>query len=107
MYEISGISMKYIEFILDNNLYFKRYFEKTLKNKNKFVNKLKSTKLHIIDSDSSWFFIKSSKLVKDMFSKNRIAIRETDHPYERGKWIKFNYDLKVEKTNILNDLLTI
>ena len=42
-----------------------------------------------------------------MFSKNRISIRETDHPYEKGKWIKFNYDLKVEKTNILNDLLNI
>ena len=107
MYEISGMSMKYIEFILDNHLYFQRYFEKTLKSKNKFVNKLKNTKLYVIDSDSSWFFIKSSKLVKDMFSKNRISIRETDHPYEKGKWIKFNYDLKVEKTNILNDLLTI
>lgn len=107
MYEISGMSMKYIEFILDNYSYFQRYFKKTLKSKNKFFNKLKSTNLHLIDSNSSWFFIKRSKLVTDMLNKNKISFREIDHPYEKGKWVKFNYDLKVEKSNILNDLLTI
>ena len=107
MYEISGISMKYVEFILDNHLYYQKYFDDTLKGKKKFYTKLKEKNLQMIDSKSSWFFIKYSQLIEDMFKKNKISVKVVKHPYDNKNWIKLNYDLSLEKSNILNDLLSI
>ena len=106
MYELSGISIKYAEFILDNFSSYKRYIENTMKEKNKLVKQLRNKGYNVIDSNCNWFFIKSSKIIKDLFRKNNILVKSNNLPNSTEEWIKFNYDLKVKKTEIVENLLS-
>lgn len=106
MYELSGISIKYAEFILDNFSSYKRYIENTMKEKNKLVKQLRNKGYNVIDSNCNWFFIKSSKIIKDLFRKNNILVKSNTIPNSTEEWIKFNYDLKVKKTEIVDNLLS-
>ena len=107
MYEISSISAKYCEFILDNILYFNRYTEKTYNEKKELVNRLIEKGFKIIDTDSSWFFLKHNQEIEDLFKKNKTSFRTLTHFSDNLNYIKFNYDLKLKNTNLINDLLNV
>lgn len=99
MYEISGLSSKYIEFILDNFKIYKKYLKNTLRHKSKLVSKLK--KLYtIVDTQSSWFFIESSPTVDEILKYNNVAYRKVVLPGSKEEWIKFNYDLKIKNSKL-------
>jgi histidinol-phosphate/aromatic aminotransferase/cobyric acid decarboxylase-like protein len=99
MYEISGLSSKYIEFILDNFKTYKRYLKNTLRQKNKLVSKLKKY-YTIVDTQSSWFFIESSPTVNEILKNNNVAYRKVILPGSDEEWIKFNYDLKIKNSKL-------
>ena len=107
MYEISGISSKYCEFILDNIVYFNRYTEKTYEGKKHLVSKLINKGFKIIDTDSSWFFLKYNQEIEGLFKKNKVSFKTLTHFSDNLKYIKFNYDLELKNTNLINDLLNV
>ena len=107
MYEISGISSKYCEFILDNIVYFNRYTEKTYEGKKQLVSKLINKGFKIIDTDSSWFFLKHNQELEGLFKKNKVSFKTLTHFSDNLKYIKFNYDLELKNTNLINDLLNV
>jgi hypothetical protein len=107
MYELSGMSAKYCEFILDNIVYFNRYTEKTFLAKNELVERLNKKGYKIIDTSSSWFFLKYSKEIEGLFKKNLVSFRTINHFSDNSKYIKFNYDLELKNTNLIKDLLNV
>jgi len=94
MYEISGVSAKYCEFILDNIDYFKGYFKTLLKEKEEFINYLEKEKFFtIFNSSSSWFFLYKTNRSEEFIEKHNIGVREIS--IGKNVWYKFNYDLKL------------
>jgi len=99
MYEITSISAKYCEAVLDNINYFKLYAGKLLSEKTKAVGKFES-KYEVIDTDTSWFFINNEVDNQDLINnlhKHKVGIRTIDLPHsdKRKNWIKVNYDLSL------------
>ena len=84
-----------------------RYTEKTLEAKKKLVSKLINKGFKIIDTDSSWFFLKHTKEIEGLFKKNKVSFKTLIHFFDNIKYIKFNYDLELKNTNLINDLLNV
>lgn len=103
MYEISGIASKYVENILRNIKFFKKYFSATLKGKEKLVNKL--PKDQIINTDSSWFFIKHSDALESLFNEYKVSIRTQSLPKSTDLWFKFNYDTSLKGSKFIKRLI--
>lgn len=108
MYEIAGISMKYCSFILKNTQYFKNYFKELIEGKKDLVSKFKQAGFELIDTQSSWFFIK--RLQKDIdllhdLNSRKINVKTLTLPGLKGEYIKFNYDLELAHSSILRDLI--
>ena len=94
MYEINGVGAKYTEFILDNISDYNSYIKKTLDYKTPTIEKLKKLGYSIIDTDSSWFFLKrwGKKDNLKTFNDLGISFRTLTLP-DNIEYIKFNYDL--------------
>lgn len=113
MYEISSISTKYCEYILDNIEYYSMYLKSTMEKKQQAYTFLeKSKNLRVKNTDSSWFFIQhkqDNKILSDFFSYNSIAIRtiNLDSNSTNTEWYKFNYDLAVDSLNIVEQLADV
>lgn len=98
MYEISSISAKYCEYILDNIDTYRKEIVKNLKKKTKMVKKL-STKFTVVDTDSSWFFVLDNKdKFKSFLTKNKISTRTLSLPGNTNEqYYKVNYDPELEQ----------
>lgn len=98
MYEISGVSAKYCEFILDNLNYFKTYMSTLLEEKEKFVKYLEKQKFFpIFNTPSSWFFLYKTKKTEEFIKQHNINVREVSlDALGDNTWYKFNYDLKLK-----------
>ena len=104
MYEISGISAKYCEFVLDNIKNYESYLRSTMKGKKDMFKSLSKPSSNVITTgtDSSWFFIRGKKNndnLHNIFEEQRVSIRTTVLP-DGIEWFKLNYDLAIESTNL-------
>tara|TARA_R100001591_G_scaffold85377_1_gene91767 strand:+ start:383 stop:1402 length:1020 start_codon:yes stop_codon:yes gene_type:complete len=106
MYEVSSIGMKYAEFILDNIEYYERYIRKTMQMKEKTVKLLSVKPFKLINTSSSWFFIEHSSTIQKIFEDNKASYRVCSLPV-KGKYIKFNYDLSLNDSKLIKDLLNV
>lgn len=97
MYEVSSISCKYAEFVLDNIDYFNSYLKSLLEEKSKFIDYLrKHFNLKIHDTQTSWFFLEKNNITAKMILDNNIDIRTIQIDFfENVEWYKFNYDLSL------------
>lgn len=102
MYEISAVSAKYCEFILDNIILYKQYLKDTLLEKNNFMEKLSTSKnIRIFNTDSSWFFLLKNEYTEQFIKRNNISIRTIVLDFmNHTEWYKFNYDLILKQNNI-------
>ena len=105
MYEISSLSAKYVEFILDNIKHYESYIRNTLEYKEELYENLKKTqnKILVHNTDSSWFWIrgkKENKAIDKILKEEKISVRKMILPVDNQEWIKFNYDLMLESTKI-------
>lgn len=105
MYEIPGVSAKYVEMILDQKEYFTQYCQSTLAEKTQLVEILKKNKmLEIIDTDSSWFFIKSTPRLIKLFDQYKVGVRTVILPGQAEEYMKFNYDPVLKGSEFLKKL---
>jgi glycine/serine hydroxymethyltransferase len=105
MFEISSLSAKYVEFILDNIKHYESYIRNTLEYKEELYENLKKTqnKIVVYNTDSSWFWIrgrKNNKAIDKILESEKISVRRMTLPVDNQEWIKFNYDLMLESTKI-------
>jgi histidinol-phosphate aminotransferase len=98
MYEINGIGVKYITYIMDNMKLFQNYFHKMKINKELFVKKLTKEGYTIKNTDASWFYLKRFTDIDNLkhFNELGISFRTLILP-DGEEYIKFNYDLKLEE----------
>jgi histidinol-phosphate aminotransferase len=94
-YPLNSFAVKYIEFILDHHSFFLNYFDKLKIGKKNLVEILEGKGVELIDTDSSWFFIKRTQNDKDLLQElenQRIHVRVNSLPGQVGDWIKLNYE---------------
>lgn len=106
MYEVSSIGMKYAEFILDNIEYYERYIRKTMQMKEKTFKLLSTKPFKLVNTSASWFFIEDNSTIRKIFEDNKVSYRTCKLPI-KGKFIKFNYDLSLNDSQLIKDLLNV
>ena len=74
--------------------------------RNKTVKKLSMKTIKLVDTSSSWFFIESNRKIERIFEKNKVSYRVCNLPV-KGKFIKLNYDLILNDSQLIKDLLNV
>lgn len=104
MYEISSLSNLYAECMLDEIERLKADIHKVMKLKGRILESLKNTDYITIDTDCSWFFLKKTDKLEKIFKRFKVDIRELTLPKLEGNWYKFNVDLILTNSPLLNEL---
>ena len=104
MYEISGLSMVYAECMLDEIPRLKADIHKLMKLKDQIVANLSKKHYNLIDTDCSWFFLLKTEEIEKIFDKHKVDIRTLELPDLDGEWYKFNVDLILNNSPLLNEL---
>jgi len=108
MYEISGISMKYCEFLLDNYSVIDDYIENVKIEKKKMISLL-SNDFDVIDSDCNWIHF-NDKLdnvkTKNIFDKYKVLVKYCSIPYDdRNNWCRLTIQPEMSNFDFIKELL--
>ena len=108
MYEISGISMKYCEFLLDNYSVIDDYIENVKIEKKKIISLL-SNDFDVIDSDCNWIHF-NDKLdnvkTKNIFDKYKVLVKYCSIPYDdRNNWCRLTIQPEMSNFDFIKELL--
>jgi len=91
MYEITGVSLKYCEFLLNNHHLVDTYIQEVVEEKKKVVSMLKH--YEVIDSDCNWIHFNNqddNKKTKQILDKHKVLVKYCKvHPYGfRDNWCR-------------------
>ena len=91
MYEITGVSLKYCEFLLNNHHLVDTYIKEVVEEKKKVVSMLKH--YEVIDSNCNWIHFNNqdnNKKTKEVFDKHKVLVKYCKvHPYGfRDNWCR-------------------
>jgi len=91
MYEITGVSLKYCEFLLNNHHLVDTYIQEVVEEKKKVVTMLKH--YEVIDSDCNWIHFNNqddNKKTKQILDKHKVLVKYCKvHPYGfRDNWCR-------------------
>ena len=104
MFEMTGPSMKYVKFLIENYNIVESYIKKTLKEKKNIISYLESKKYKVIDSNCNWIHFNDkneNKKIQDIFKENNILIRFSDIPHSNFKnWCRLTIQPKLLKTKL-------
>jgi len=75
-----------------------------MKLKERILDSLKNSDYITIDTDCSWFFLKKTDKLEKLFKRFIVDIRELTLPKLEGNWYKFNVDLILTNSPLLNEL---
>ena len=77
MHEITSLSDKWINIIIDNYTNVRKYILSVKKNKSKLIKEIiKDNNIEVLDSDSNWIFLRGkNNSLKKNFKSNRIAVK--------------------------------
>ena len=91
MYEITGVSMKYCEFLLDNYSVVNEYIENVKVEKKKIISLL-SNDFNVIDSDCNWIHFNNEVDNIDtikLFDRHKVLIKYCSIPHDdRKNWCR-------------------
>ena len=83
MYEITGVSMKYCEFLLDNYHIVERYINDVIKERKKVLTLMKN--FNILDSEANWIHFNThddNLKTKQILEKHKVLVKYCKvHPY--------------------------
>ena len=108
MYEISGISMKYCEFLLDNYSVVDDYIKNVKKEKKKMISLL-SNDFDVIDSDCNWIHfnneIDNVDTIKT-FESHKVLVKYCSVPYDnRNNWCRLTIQPEMSNFDFMKEIL--
>jgi histidinol-phosphate aminotransferase len=108
MYEISGVSMKYCEFLLDNYSDANDYIENVKIEKKKIISLL-SDDLDVIDSDCNWIHFNNEIDNEDtirVFDKHKVLVKYCSIPHDdRKNWCRMTIQPKMSNFDFIKELI--
>jgi len=108
MYEISGVSMKYCEFLLDNFHLVDAYCQEVVEEKKKVVSMLKH--YEVVDSDCNWIHFNNqdnNKRTKEVLDKHKVLVKYCKlHPYGfRDNWCRITIQPGLSEQQFFKELI--
>lgn len=108
MYEITGVSMKYCEFLLNNYKLVDTYIQEVKEEKKKLVSMLKN--YEVIDSQCNWIHFNNqddNKKTKEILEKHKVLVKYCKiHPYSfRENWCRMTIQPGLSKQDFIKELL--
>jgi histidinol-phosphate aminotransferase len=110
MYEITGVSMKYCEFLLDNFHLVDIYCKEVIEEKHKIIKLLKN--YDVIDSKCNWIHFNNqddNKKTKEILDKYKVLVKYCKlHPYgERDNWCRMTIQPNISDETFIRKLYEI
>ena len=107
MYEISGVSMRYCEFLLDNYGIVDSYIREVKEEKNKIVTMLKN--YEVIDSDCNWIHFNNEIDNIDtirVLDKHKALVKYCSIPHDdRKNWCRLTIQPEMSNFDFIKELL--
>ena len=108
MYEISGVSMKYCEFLLNNHHLVDTYIKEVVEEKKKVVSMLKN--YEVIDSQCNWIHFNNqddNKKTKEILEKHKVLVKYCKvHPYGfRNNWCRMTIQPGLSEQEFFKEIL--
>jgi histidinol-phosphate aminotransferase len=89
MYEISGPSMRYAIYLLENYKEVQKYCNDTIKERKTLVKLFEKKGYRVLSSHGNWIHIEQTNPLQDMLQTNNIhAKQDIELPYSECKWIR-------------------
>ena len=107
MYEISGVSMKYCEFLLDNYSVVNDYIENVKTEKKKIISLLND--FDVIDSDCNWIHfnneIDNVDTIKT-FESHKVLVKYCSVPHDnRNNWCRLTIQPEMSNFDFIKELV--
>ena len=108
MYEITGVSLKYCEFLLNNHHLVDTYIQEVVEEKKKVVSMLKH--YEVIDSNCNWIHFNNqddNKKTKEILDKHKVLVKYCKiHPYgKRNNWCRMTIQPKLSEQDFFKELV--
>ena len=108
MYEITGVSLKYCEFLLDNHHLVDIYCQEVVDEKKKVVSMLKN--YEVVDSNCNWIHFNNqedNKRTKEILEKHKVLVKYCKlHPYGfRENWCRMSIQPGLSEQEFFKELL--
>jgi histidinol-phosphate aminotransferase len=108
MYEITGVSLKYCKFLLDNHHLVDIYCKEVVEEKKKVVSMLKN--YEVIDSQCNWIHFNNqddNKKTKEILEKHKVLVKYCKvHPYGfRDNWCRMTIQPGLSEQQFFKELV--
>ena len=108
MYEITGVSMKYCEFLLDNYHIVERYINDVIKERKKVLTLMKN--FNILDSEANWIHFNThddNLKTKQILEKHKVLVKYCKvHPYgARENWWRMTIQPNITEQDFFKELI--
>ena len=108
MYEITGVSMKYCEFLLDNYHIVERYINDVIKERKKVLTLMKN--FNILDSEANWIHFNThddNLKTKQILEKHKVLVKYCKvHPYGfRNNWCRMTIQPGLSEQEFFKELI--
>ena len=107
MYEITGVSMKYCEFLLNNHTLVDTYIQEVKKEKKELVSMLKG--YDVIDSNCNWIHFNTTDdnlKTKQIFDKHKVLVKYCELPHDdRKNWCRLTIQPNITRQEFITELL--
>ena len=108
MYEITGVSMKYCEFLLDNYHIVERYINDVIKERKKVLTLMKN--FNILDSEANWIHFNThddNLKTKQILDKHKVLVKYCKvHPYgARENWCRMTIQPNITEQDFFKELI--
>ena len=107
MYEITGVSMKYCEFLLNNGKLVDTYIQEVKKEKKELVSMLNG--YDVIDSNCNWIHFNTTDdnlKTKQIFDKYKVLVKYCELPHDdRKNWCRLTIQPNITRQEFIKELL--
>ena len=108
MYEITGVSLKYCEFLLNNHHLVDTYIQEVVEEKKKVVSMLKH--YEVIDSDCNWIHFNNqdnNKKTKEILEKHKVLVKycKLHHYGFRQNWCRMTIQPGLSEQEFFKELM--
>jgi len=107
MYEITGVSMKYCEFLLNNHTLVDTYIQEVKEEKKELVSMLKG--YDVIDSNCNWIHFNTTDdnlKTKQIFDKHKVLVKYCELPHDdRKNWCRLTIQPNITRQEFIKELL--